>query len=93
MFCYILAQLRLTLHCYDNSGYCYHNKFFVVVSAAQASEVLRSENRSKLCPYISVKTNILALNGCPLHQTVFGLAISANPTIVRHKMTEIVRAQ
>ena len=38
-------------------------------------------------------SNILALNGCPLHRTIFGLAISANPTIVGRKMTEIVRAQ
>ena len=27
LFCsWLLAQLRLTLHCYDNNGYCYRNK-------------------------------------------------------------------
>ena len=38
---------------------------FVVVStqrAALASKVLRNGNRSKLCPYISVRSNLLALN-------------------------------
>ena len=60
---------------------------------AQASEVLRNANCLKLYSYISVRSNILALNGCPLHRTIFGLAISANPTIVGRKMTEIVRAQ
>ena len=57
------------------------------------SEVLRNANRSKLYSYISVRSNILALNGCPVHSTISGLAISANPTIVGRKMTEIVRAQ
>ena len=61
--------------------------------AAQASEVLRNGNPSKLYSYISVRNNILAISGCPLHRTIFGLAISANPTIVGRKMTEIVRAR
>ena len=61
--------------------------------AAQASEVLRNANSSKLYSYISVRSNILALNGCPLHSMISGLAISANPMIVGRKMTEIVRAQ
>ena len=65
----------------------------VRIPAGQASEVLRNGNRSNLYSYISVRTNILALNGFPLHRTIFGLAISANPTIVGRKMTEIVRAQ
>ena len=60
--------------------------------AAQASEVLRNGNRSKLYPYISVRSNILALNGSPLHRTIFGFAINANPTIIGRKMTEIIRA-
>ena len=69
---------------------------FVVVSthpAVQASEVLWNGNRSKLCQYISVRSNLLALNGWLLHGAVFGLSISVNPTIVGRKMTATVRAQ
>ena len=69
---------------------------FVVVSAhpaAQASEVLRNKIRWKLCPYISVRSNLLALNAWLLQGAIFGQSISVNSTIVGHKMTATVRAQ
>ena len=96
MFCsWLLAQLRLTLHCYDNNGYCYRNKCLCCgqCTLQQPRLLLRNENRLKLCPYISVRSIILALYGCPLHQIVFGRVISAIPMIVGRKMTEIVCAQ
>ena len=40
--------------------------------------------------YRSVSSDILPLNGCLLHGAIFGLPVTANLTIVRHKMTEIV---
>ena len=69
---------------------------FVAVSwhpSSPGSRSAQQRNRSNLYSYISVRSNILALNGCPLHRTILGPAISANPTIVGRRMTEIVRAQ
>ena len=67
--CWPLLQLWLTLLLYSQQTPLLWSAH---IPPVQASEELRNGNHSKLCPFISVRSNLLALNGWLAEQLAQG---------------------